>query len=192
MCGLLSLLRGRSLSLCRGLLGLGVGSVDSLLFSGDDLVKVDPAAFLIANRALESSQRGLFKLAILGARIGSIFDRGVLKEADGGLFEGILASAEELGVIIEGIPLLLGLCIDFLSLLLLLFPLGKLLGRRILLLGFLLRVSGLLVLASLSLSFLLFGHLSCDELGTLEVLVDDSQLVAVASFGWVILKSEIA
>ena len=125
------------------------------------------------------------------AGIGGVFLLTNLKETDGGLLEGVFASSEKLSVVVESIPRLLVLRVLFIALVLLILVLGELFRARILVLfGALLRVSGFLVFASVGLGLFLLSHFTGNDLTTLEVLVNHSELMAVVGFSWVVLLSK--
>lgn len=179
------------LALGGGLLGLGVAALNGLLLTRHDLVKVDPAALLVTDGALEASESGLVEAFLVDARIGGVLLLAHLQESDGSLLEGVLTSPEELGVVVESIPLLLLLLVFFFALVFLLLVLGKLLWAGLLvLLGALLGVGGFFVLASLGLDLFLLGHLAGNDFTALEMLVHESELMAVVGLSGVVLLSK--
>ena len=80
---LLHVLRVLSLGLGGGLLGsLGVATHGSFILPRHQLVKVDPAALLIADGAFKGAQSRVLKLDFLDAGVGCVLDGPIREEAD--------------------------------------------------------------------------------------------------------------
>ena len=188
MSGLLHILGVLGLGLCRGLLGsLWVTAHYSLILTGHQLVEVDPAAFLVTDRAFKSAQCRAIKLNLLNTGVRCVLNSAIGQEPDRSLFEWVFTRPEELGVVVKGVPFALCLSIGILSLLLLFLPFLELLrGGFLVLLSSLLGIGHFLAL-SLSLSPLFLSHLTGDNLGAFQVLAHDTALIAVIRFSRVIL-----
>ena len=175
-------------------LGLAFGSSVLRLLLWHDLVEVDEAALLVTDERLKLSELSRVKFNLLRVDWSTLLlSLGLLVDKpDGSLLEWILAGSEELGVVVQGLPLGLKLGILLLSLLLFgLKLLNLLLTWLLVLLAALLDIGWLLALVGLSLCLLLFGHLPGDDATTLQVEVGEPDLVGVGLLAWVILFSTI-